>query len=308
MVRKISLLITVFSLSAFSLYSQIPNSGFENWSSAGSYSVPDSWGTMNHATSSYSIFTATRATPGNPGTAYLKLTSKTVGSSVVNGIAVCGKLDTLNLKPLSGFSYTLRPSALTGRYQHMIYGNSQGSIKVLTSRWNTQTAKRDTIAYGQEVLAGMAMSWANFNISLTYLDSLNYPDSCIIVLQASGANPANNDYLWVDNLALTGSVPVVTLPDPNPVGLSEKSFLSGIKLTPNPAQQYVKLTGIALEQGPVKLSISDVLGKVVYLSQEVQVTKSQEWLINISDIPAGLYILTVVDSEVQKESFLLSIY
>jgi hypothetical protein len=82
----------------------------------------------------------------------------------------------------------------------------------LLTKWNAAQNKRDTIAVGSQTLAGMAVSRANFSQTRTYKDSTNYPDSCMFALNASGAFPANKDYLWVDNLAFSGSVAVVQPP------------------------------------------------------------------------------------------------
>ena len=40
------------------------------------------------------VYTCVKGTPGNPGTSYLKLVSKTVtGFGVVPGVAVCGTIN-----------------------------------------------------------------------------------------------------------------------------------------------------------------------------------------------------------------------
>ena len=53
----------------------IPNPGFESWSNPNGYNVPDGWGNLNGKTSSASVYTCIKGTPGNPGTSYLKLIS-----------------------------------------------------------------------------------------------------------------------------------------------------------------------------------------------------------------------------------------
>lgn len=209
--KKIITIVAALGMSV-AAQAQIPNPGFENWTTVGSYEIPDNWGTMNHTTATYSVYTATKATPGSPGASYLKLTSKTTGTSVTNGIAVSGKLDTVNMLPKSGFAFTQRPASFSGKWQHMIYGSSQGSVKVITTKWNSMMNMRDTIAHAEQTLGGMVMNWANFSMNLMYMDSLNYPDSCIIVLQSSGSNPTNNDYLWVDNLDLLVQLLLLQIP------------------------------------------------------------------------------------------------
>lgn len=255
---------------------QIPNFSFENWTSAGTYSVPDSWSTLNHTTASYSIFTATKGTPGNPGNTYLKLTSTTNGTAVINGVAVSGKLDTLTLKAKSGFASTLQPVSFSGKWQHMIFGSSQGSVKATFTKWNTTSNKRDTIAVAAQTLSGMAMSWANFNIPFSYKSSL-IPDSCIIELRASGSNPTDQDYLWVDNLSFTGSV----------TG-SKLESLTQMELTvyPNPATEQVSiLSPFAKINNNGVLTVYNMIGETLKYIE----FSDQTLTLNISDWPKGIY-------------------
>ena len=182
-------------------FAQMPNSSFETWTNMGSYDVPLQWGTMNNTTAANSVYTCTKGAPGSSGSFYLKLTSQIVGGDVVNGIAVSGKLDTMTMQPISGFAYSQRPQSFTGKWQHMIFGSSQGSVSARLTRWDNGLNQRVTVATAIQTLSGMAMSWANFIINFNYIDG-GYPDTCIIILKASGINPTNSDYLWVDNLSL----------------------------------------------------------------------------------------------------------
>jgi len=144
-------------------------------------------------------------------------------------------------------------------------------------------------------LAGMAMSWTNFNINLTYVDSLNYPDTCVIVLQASGANPSVNDYLWVDNLALTGSVPVVTLPDPNPVGLLESAkAMTGLNIYPNPAENLLHVKATFLVNDLLIISLFDVTGKKVFTKTFTVVAGDFSDCIQLGQLPSGLYQVQLI--------------
>jgi len=288
----------IAAVGATAAIAQIPNAGFETWTTVGSYEVPDSWGCMNHTTATYSVYTATKAAPGNPGSAYLKLTSRTTGTTVTNGIAVSGRLDTITLRPKSGFAFTQRPASLTGKWQHMIYGNSQGAVKVLTTRWNASTNSRDTVAHAEQTLSGMAMSWANFNINLTYKDPVNSPDSCIIVLQASGANPANNDYLWVDNLAFTGTAPtgVGEIQDA-PVNLS---------LYPNPANESVQVRFSLREAQPVTIDITDLNGRILHTEKKDATAGEIKTTIDVKHFAKGTYLLNISGAAIsQTKKFLI---
>jgi hypothetical protein len=201
--KKNNFLLLSFSFCVLTATAQIPNFSFENWTNKGSYEIPTQWGTLNNTTASNNVFTVTKASPGSPGSFYMKITSKTIGATVVGGIAVCGELDSINKKAKSGFAYSAQPASFTGKWQHMIFGTSQGSVKAILTKWNVALNKRDTIGIASKTLTGMAMSWANFTVNFVYFNS-DTPDSCIIELRSSGNAPTDQDYLWVDNLGFTG--------------------------------------------------------------------------------------------------------
>lgn len=291
--KKTILSLTAVVLTSASLFAQIPNSGFENWTSVGTYSVPNGWGTLNNTTTVAGIYTATKGTPGSPGTSYLKLTSKTIATSVVNGIAVSGVLDSMTMTPKSGFAYNQRPANLTGKWQHMIFGTSQGSILVTLTRWDSGTNMRVPVASGSVTLSGMAMAWANFSIPLTYADG-NNPDSCIIVLKASGSAPANNDYLWVDNLAFAGTV----------TGLkNQESFLSDMFVFPNPSTETIHVNLNLKSSQKVSIELLDMTGKLVVSKDFGILQGDTKQVINVNGISKGTYVLRVVaekGTEVKK--------
>ncbi len=264
---------------------QIPNSGFETWTNMGTYNNPDSWDCLNSMTSGMSVYTCQKGTPGNPGTSYIKLTSKTVtGMGVMPGIAVCGTLDQSTMQPLSGFAFNQRPASLTGKWQHMIFGNSQGFIDVQLTYWDAGMQMNMPVATAHQTLSGMAMSWATFTIPLTYVSN-NTPDSCIIILSASGSNPTNNDYLWVDNLSFTGTV----------AGIKTNDFSSTISVSPIPAVNDITVNLSSLNEKYVTLQISDMQGKLVTQLNKIEV--SAKTSIDISALQKGNYMLTVIATE-----------
>ena len=250
MKKSILSIVTIVALSATAI-AQIPNAGFETFTSMGNYNVPNGWGTLNNTTAIASVYTAAKGTPGSPGTSYLKLTSKTVSTTVVNGIAVSGVLDSMTMMPKSGFAYNTRPASLTGKWQHMIYGSSQGSIQITLTRWDTMMNMRMPVASGNVTLSGMAMSWANFTIPLTYADG-NNPDTCIIVMKASGSTPTNNDYLWVDNLAFSGLVTGID---------NHTSVVTNMVVFPNPSTETINVNLNLKSSQKVSIELTDITGK-----------------------------------------------
>lgn len=277
------------SLSAFA---QIPNNGFENWSSAGSYNNPDSWGNLNSVTSVLSVYTCVKGTPGAVGSAYLKLTSKTVvGMGVVPGIAVTGTIDIVSMKPKGGFSISTRPQALTGKCQYM-YGaspNDIGFMSVTLTKWDATTNTSLPIASGIKNLTGMEMSWADFSIPLTYVSSAT-PDTAMIVLSASGATPSNGSYLYVDNLNFTG----------NATSVKELLASNNISIYPNPSSQneiHVSTNNEKL----LSIEIMSVDGKLI---NQIELSK-QSNTVDISGLAPGQYIIKLnTESNVYTSKFI----
>ncbi|MBL8003084.1 MAG: T9SS type A sorting domain-containing protein [Flavobacteriales bacterium] len=263
--------------TAVASFAQIPNAGFEAWTNMGTYNTPDGWGNLNATTAVANVYTCTKATPGNPGTAYMKLTSKTVaGVGVAPGIAVSGALDQSTFLPTSGFAFDQRPQSLTGNWQYMAFGNDQGHIAVYLTKWNTGTNQRETVASAMHDLVGMAMSWAPFTISLTYT-STEAPDSALIVLAASGDTPVNNSYLWVDNLAFSGTV----------TGIQEAGQLvTNVQVFPNPATDVLVVSGARWTNAKVL----DLQGRSM-LSVQLNAGK-----LDVSTLPAGLYVVRLTDA------------
>jgi len=275
--NKIYILIPFIILS-LGLHAQIPNGSFESWTNHGSYYTPDGWDNLNAQTASAAIFTCQQGTPGTDGNYYMKLISKKIGSSVVNGIAVSGRLDSLTGAPVSGFPYTGRPVALTGKWQYMAFGNDQGYVNIELTKWDTASNKRDTIGSATYFLPGMVMSWADFSINIDYA-SVATPDSAMIVFSPSnGLNATENSYIFVDELKFSDFPANVN---------ATNAPTSNIKVYPNPARGHINLDlGIA-SSGMVTILITDMMGKKV--NRFTFYGNMQHSSVDISDIPPGLY-------------------
>lgn len=272
----------------FNLHAQIPNGGFEEWTNMGTYNNPDQWATLNDLTASAGGFTCTKGFPGNPGVAYLKLTSTAIsGLGIMPGIAVSGVFNMTTMQPVSGFPFTGRPGSLDGNWQFMAYGNDQGYISVLLSRWNSALHQRDTIAYVYQPLDGMVMSWRSFSLDLNYMNGSN-PDSAIITASASNADGtviSENSYLYLDNLAFSGSS----------TGIRAHKKEGVLRVYPNPAKQtmYLSLTGV--QDVPVTIEIFDLRGQK-FMSVEFK-SSTGPFPVNVSQLPEGCYLAKIISGK-----------
>ncbi|MFN8165532.1 MAG: T9SS type A sorting domain-containing protein [Bacteroidia bacterium] len=281
---KYSLLI-VLQFVGLSLFAQIPNGGFESWTNMGTYNNPDSWWTMNNITAPLSVFTCTKGTPGSPGSSYLKLTTlSATGLGIVPGIAISSDAGGSGT-PTTGFPFSQRPANLTGNFQHMIFGTDQGYINVLLTRWDATSQSQVVVGFAYYDLSGMAMSWTAFTIPLTYSDGGN-PDTCLISMSASGSSGgAANDYLYVDNLAFTGTAS----------GISEVNGLSSLMLYPNPVKDEVRIDLSSIQNGEFSLTIYDNLSRMVRATKQLE--RGMVNQIDVRSLPAGNYYFRVESSE-----------
>ena len=270
----------------------IPNSGFENWINKGSYNSPASWDNLNSVTSASSVYTCEQGTPGAAGTAgtsSLKLTTKTVpGIGVVPGIAVSGILNKTTLQPVSGFAFNQRPASLTGNWQYMVFSAkgviNAGYIDVQLTRWDASMNMRDTIASVHYSLPGMKMSWNAFTLPLTYVDNANYPDSCVITLSASSLTPTNKDFLYVDNLAFSGTQLTTNIVE---IRGNKK-----INVYPNPSTDKISFDLPTTINSEANIQILNLQGEIVKLIKNADATSTLS--VDIRDLPTGNYILKVI--------------
>lgn len=273
---------------AVTSFSQIPNSGFESWTIFGNYSDPDQWKTLNALTNFDNVYTCTKGAPGNPGASYLMLRSETVtGLGAVPGIAATGTINTTNYSVQGGLPFTLRPQNLTGNWQYMSYtGIDFGFIAVYLTKWNTTMNTRDTISATVYSLTGMAMIWSSFSLALNYQMG-TYPDSAQIVLSASAmTNPSAGDYLYIDNLAFSGSV----------AGIDNDDFSINLNLFPNPATDFLNISYENLLNENIQIELMDVLGnRIPTLFSNPDASGLIQQSLDVRKIEKGVYWIRISD-------------
>ncbi len=262
-------------------FAQIPNSDFETWTTVNSYQTPDDWDNLNQITKNSGIYTCVKGTPGYSGASYLLLSSKTIpGKGVVPGVAVCGKIDTVTYKPISGFPFVNRPQFLSYYMQFMPYDPSDSSsIKILLTKWNQTQLQRDTIALGASYFNSMAHSWFYNSTYLNYINGGN-PDSAIIVVSSSSSFPKDGSYIYIDKLQFQGNV----------VGIDENSLSPvSVSIFPNPTAGNLSIHYTLPDNSEVSVKITNALGGEVYTSETTKQPSGQHKKEINADLPNGMY-------------------
>ncbi len=290
---------TLFALTFLtgSAFAQIPNPGFETWTTAGtgSYDNPTSWGNANPTIDGFgsTAYTCEKGTATPPaGLAFVKLTSKSVLTVVAPGVAVTGSVNVV-VSPFSvsvsgGFPLTTRPANLTGQWQHMPTGADHGRIWVFLTKYNTATSHRDTIAKVDTTLTGMAMSWAPFTLPLKYLSG-SAPDSGIVVLSSSAnlSAPIAGSYLYADDLAFTGTV----------LGGLTSVVVANTSATifPNPASGSAGIYYHGTSSKEITINVTDLNGKVVKTMNPRPVLGENNFGLDLKGMAQGVYLVQIID-------------
>lgn len=199
--KNLPFLLFVFACS-FS-FAQIPNPGFENWTSTGfpAHLNPNSWGTLNDATSLGGAYTCERGSGADvhSGTYSIKLTSKSIFGQDAPGIAVTGTINTGTQELEGGFAYTQRPDFLTGWYKYSPASGDNAEIRI--TLWRRNGGVREDVGEGVINPNAAVASFTSFSVPVTYT-SANNPDSAQILLISTNTDAIKiGSVLIVDDLA-----------------------------------------------------------------------------------------------------------
>jgi hypothetical protein len=129
----------------------------------------------------------------------------------------------------------------------------------------------------------MVMSWTTFSINLTYMSSA-MPDSAMIILSASGTTPVASSYLYVDNLAFTGSVTGIKNIENNQLA---------ILTYPNPTTEQLTVELTTKKVSAIHMQLIDITGKLIHENNETDVLGSYKQTINTSQLSKGIYFLKI---------------
>jgi len=276
MKRSLLLLGTIVLLSccAATALAQIPNVGFENWTSGN----PDGWWTSNFAALSWVNVTQSRTAHSGTYSVRGDVISIQGTPGYAPMIAAGSNLD--------GFAWTQRSGFITGYYQLFPASGSGDRISLLGSLMKGGVHGTG-VAVGGGTVTAAASSWTQFSVPFTYLSS-NTPDwaSLSISLVGPGStDPKNGSYFLLDDVAFSGTASAVD--DANAV---PQSFTLDQNY-PNPFNPSTKINFVLAQPGFVTLKVHNLLGaEVASLVNERKDagTFSIHW--NAAGLPSGMYL------------------
>ncbi len=127
----------------------------------------------------------------------------------IPGYVGASTLDIPNATIHLGRPYTLRPQRLQAYYKYAPVSGDSALIQVMLTRWNTTSAKRDTIANDRIVVKDPVSAYTQLDLPLTYFDNTATPDTLVLLFATSagidfndlqGCNGQIGSTMWVDDL------------------------------------------------------------------------------------------------------------
>ncbi len=289
-IRKIVILVLCLA-PAWAIFAQtpIPNSGFESWTSYGSYSNPDGWDSPNAelmAIPFFGVAVVSKSTDKHGGLFSAKLESKHITLPPLDapGFIITANL-TLDIASMSytisgGVPITDQPSHLTGFYKFLPKGGDSCIIGI--GLFKTTAGVRDSIAHGEFTTKDTVSDWTPFSAWIDY-DTVVNPDTMQVYAISSAQEVMNaGTVLYVDDVALD----YIT-------GYDEKDPASGIRVFHDLETSRLLLFFDFPVAEPVSVHLFNMTGKqVCNLAPESLQTGKR--VLYLTGLPRGIYILEIL--------------
>jgi hypothetical protein len=274
--KKITILLTVLVAITIKTNAQIPNNGFENWTTVGSYENPTGWATMNYLSAGtfYSCTKSTDHYPVSVGNYSIRVENNTSLTQMTGGFGMA-ITDTMAYPFQPAFPIVGNPTSLCGYYQYNSLNNDSMFIRIVFFENSIM------LGYNTFITGITTSTWTSFTLPLTYPSA----DSATIYLSAfypSGQydGPNGNSVLYVDNLSFDSLI----------ISVSEQTPKNTIiNLYPNPASDVVLLTIENTNTADLTLNIYNIMGSLI----RTEALKQNQQQINVGDLDNGIYIVEI---------------
>ena len=277
-------------LSVPSVYAQIPNAGFEDWSTVTkegiTYQNVTNWYTPNAQNSFFGEpEMAEQTTDAHAGSSALKLSNYANKNNIVASafpMAETGKDEFIDRFPVSG-----KITALRGFYKYdYTEAHDSCSISVIVFR------NGNMIGFGEFIGSSKVQTYAPFTAIIQYFQD-SMPDSASINIYTSRESLHVGSVLTIDELSLLGSA----------TGVKEDAYNSvTASVYPNPVYEMANVEFVQQQPGTTRIAIYNLLGvEVAVLARDETYTAGTHrihW--NTANLPEGMYFVNITQSASEK--------
>lgn len=267
-------LIVLCLLPFANLLAQVPNGGFENWTTGN----PDNWFCNNVPTL---VTPITQATPPYSGTYGVR------GEVVLySGSPYSPLLSSVDMS-FNGFPISQSYANFSFYYKLNITGTARMEASI-----TFYDAGGNWVASGGNFLTGTVNSYTLASFPMNY-GSANAPVEAIIIFAIQdtvATDPPVGNYFIVDDVTLSGVAGI----EDNATG---NYFAAAF---PNPAKDFVSITLRDAVSGNAEIAVYDLLGNVVKKFSSVMNAGTRfEQKFSVADLPAGIYPVRITSGKKQ---------
>jgi Secretion system C-terminal sorting domain len=253
------------------LYAQVPNAGFENWTSGS----PDGWDAASNITG-YAV-NITKSTDAHSGSSALRGDVVNLSGSYPP-ILWGGQMG-------NGFPYTGKDAAFTGYYKFVPVASSGDYLEI-----DVITFKNGWISgglgYGTLKITAAATAYTKFTVPLVIVGS-GTPDSCyalFTITNSGSSNGAVGSYFLIDDLSFGGATGVEEHGNIQPFVFSLNQNY------PNPFNPSTIISYQVASTSMVSLKVYDMLGReAATLVNGVKAAGNYTATFNAANLPSGVY-------------------
>jgi len=286
--KKFTIILTVLIAMTINSNAQIPNNGFENWITVGSYMEPQGWATTNpnSAGGFYAVTQSTDHYPVNVGSYSVRIENDTSLLFNGSGMGIIMSGDSI-CEPQPVFPITGHPNSFCGYYKFIPQNNDTLCIGL-------QLFLGGQSVSGAALITNVAApNWTPFNVPfMSYVSA----DGGHITLSPWNAGPISTPYgnsvLYVDNLSFDSLITSV------PEQLVNNILFN---LYPNPALDIVTLNIDNTNNEDLALNIYNIMGVLV----KSEMLKQSQRQINIRDLSNGIYMITIKSKNLTEKQKLI---
>jgi hypothetical protein len=260
--KKITFILIVLFATAINTNAQIPNPGFENWYTSSNGFDPVGWITSNASP----FVSVEQATPAYLGSFAVKVKTWQAGIMIVGG--ACQS---------NGFSFSSRPTALTGYVKCTIMPGDTASIAVTATLGGVNGVG---VGAARKFYTSSVSSFTAFNLPIDYVSG-SATDTIYIDIIAGKANtPLLGTEIIVDELSLTPATGINTLSSENKIDFQFNNETNNLTI---------------IGENLKMLEIFDLTGKCVFKSGLYSTIDKIEF--NINMLTNGLYLVKISDTK-----------
>ena len=281
--KRFTIVVTVLIAITIKTNAQIPNSGFEDWTTVGNCMKPNGWYTTNDfSDTTGSYFGITRSAdhyPTSVGNYSIRIQNKPSLLPDFAGLGVAMPGEDMSAGDNPSFPIVGHPTSLNGYYKFLPENGD-------TMRIYIQLYNNGVSVFSVRLEDSVTVSdWQPFTINFPVYTNADSARIFLASFNADAFNAHGNSVLYVDNLSFDTLIAT---------SVSELDRVkTSYRLYPNPASDIVTLNIDNTNNADLILNIYNVIGKLV----SSETLRQNQRQINIGYLSNGIYMVVIKSKE-----------